>query len=104
MEINYMNKHAYWAWAIKNSTVMICFTVLTLTFNKWWIVLFAMFFLSDLRTTPTTAYYRVCDICGEHSPYAKSPEEALKKAEEAGWIHYKGLNTDYCPKCKNERK
>ena len=72
-----MNKHAYWAWAIKNSTVMICFTVLTLTFNKWWIVLFALLFLSDLRTTPTNTYYRVCDSCGEHSPYANTPETAL---------------------------
>ena len=78
-----MNKHAYWAWAIKNCTVVICFTVLALTFNKWWIVLFASLFLSDLRTSPTMAYYRICDSCGTHSPHADTPEAALKAAEKA---------------------
>lgn len=98
-----MNKHAYWAWAIKNSTVMICFTVLAIIFDKWGIALFAGLFLSDLRT-PNQCYFRVCDACGERSPYAETPKEALKKAKEAGWEHYEGSDTDYCPKCQIKRK
>ena len=92
-----MNKYAYWAWAIKNSTVMICFTVLTLTFNKWWIILFSLLFLSDLRASQ---HYRICDSCGTNSPYAETPEAALKLAKEAGWKHYESTNTDYCPTCQ----
>lgn len=95
-----MNKHAYWAWAIKNSISIICFTVLAITFNKWWIALFAALFLSTLETVPH--YRRICDGCGEYSPSATTYEEALKKAKEAGWIHYEGSNTDYCPKCRKE--
>ena len=93
-----MNKHAYWAWAIKNSTVMICFTVLSLTFNKWWIVLFALLFLSDVKAN--TAYHRICDECGAQSPNAETPEAALKLAKESGWKHYETTNEDYCPTCQ----
>lgn len=98
-----MNKHAYWAWAIKNCTVVICFTVLALTFNKWWIILCASLFLSDLRAVPINRYYRTCDGCGEHSPYAETPEAALKLAKDSGWEHYEATNTDYCPKCQVKR-
>ena len=94
-----MYKHAYLAWAIKNSTVIICFTVLAIIFNKWWIILFAGLFLSNLRTAPTMEYYRVCDSCGTNSPYAETPEAALKLAKEAGWKHYETTNEDYCPTC-----
>ena len=95
-----MNKHAYWTWAIKNCTAIICFTVLALTFNKWWIVLFALLFLNDLKAAHINTYYRVCDSCGVHSPNAETPEAALKLAKEAGWKHYKSTNTDYCPTCQ----
>lgn len=45
-----MNKHAWWAWAIKNSVVMICWTVIAIHLGKWWIALFAAITLSDLET------------------------------------------------------
>jgi len=96
-----MNKHAYWAWAITNTLCITSWIALAMAFDKWWIALFALLFVSDLRT-PTQCYFRVCDTCGEHSPCAETPEEALKKAKEAGWTHYDGANTDYCPKCKNK--
>ena len=44
-----MNKHAWWAWAIKNSVVLICGTVLAVVFEKWWLaVLFPALFMNFL--------------------------------------------------------
>lgn len=48
-DVTKINKSAYWAWAIKNSICIICWIVLAIIFNKWWIALFAALFLSDLR-------------------------------------------------------
>lgn len=45
-----MNKHAWWAWAVKNSVVMICWTVLAIFFGKWWIAFFGAACLSNLKT------------------------------------------------------
>lgn len=45
-----MNKHAYWAWALKNSVAIICWTALACFFGKWWIALFGAAFLSDLKS------------------------------------------------------
>ena len=93
-----MNKGAYWAWAIKNSVCIICWTILAIKFDKWWIASFALLFMSSLKTSIGT--YRICDGCGKHSPYANSHNEALDKAKEAGWIHIVEENKDYCPECK----
>lgn len=48
-----MNKHIYWAWAVKNSVCVICWTALAAFFGKWWIALFAALFLSDLKRAST---------------------------------------------------
>ena len=40
-----------WAWALKNSVVVICFTVLAISFGKWWIILFSCLFYSSLRVS-----------------------------------------------------
>ena len=93
-----MNKSVHWAWAIKNSICIICFTALAIIFNKWWIVLFSALFMSSVETQHKT--YRICDKCGQHSPYADSHNEALKKAKEAGWVHYVDGDKDYCPDCQ----
>lgn len=45
-----MNKHACWAWAIKNSVVMIYWTAMAIFFEKWWIALFGAVCLSNLHT------------------------------------------------------
>lgn len=37
------------AWAMKNACAIICFTVLAVHFEKWWLALFAMLFMSDLE-------------------------------------------------------
>lgn len=39
------------SWAIKNSVVMICFCILSVYFNHWWIALFAGLFISDIKTS-----------------------------------------------------
>ena len=92
-----MNKSFVWAWAFKNIVAIIAWTALAILFNKWWIALFALLFVSGIQTK--TNSYRVCDGCGKHSPYANSYNEALDKAKEAGWIHYVDGNKDYCPEC-----
>ena len=45
-----MAKHIYWAWALKNSVAIACWTILAIYFNKWWIALFAVLFLSSIST------------------------------------------------------
>ena len=39
----------YWAAAIKNIVVMICWTALAIYFGKWWIALFATCCLSNVQ-------------------------------------------------------
>ena len=95
-----MDKSIYWAWSIKNSICIICWTILAIVFNKWWITIFALFFMSDLKYQPQKYYYRVCDKCGKHSEYADTFNEAIDKAKEAGWLYDKDKNKDYCPDCQ----
>lgn len=93
-----MSKGLIWAWAVKNSICIICWTYLAIAFDKWWIALFCLLFMSSLKTQGQ--YYRVCDKCGKHSEYADSYNKALEKAKNSGWVHYVGDNRDYCPDCK----
>lgn len=99
-----MNKHIVWAWAVKNSVNVICWTALAIIFGEWWIALFAALFISDMKTATKTATktYRICDGCGRHSPYADSHNEALEKAAAEGWITRKNGSEweDYCPDCQ----
>ena len=44
------SRSIFWAWAIKNIICVICWTTLAVVFNKWWIALFAILFMSNLRT------------------------------------------------------
>lgn len=92
-----MNKNELWPWMIKNSIAIIAWAFLAIVFEKWWIALFGLLFLNDFTTKYKS--YRVCDKCGKHSPYADSYNEALEKAQEAGWVHCEDGNKDYCPEC-----
>lgn len=94
----YMSKSAWLAWAIKNSICVICWVVLAIVFDKWWIALFGALFMSSVQTKHM--HYRVCDKCGKHSEYAETYDKALEKAKASGWVHYDGTNTDYCPDCQ----
>lgn len=91
-----MNRDILWAWAIKNSIVILAWAALAVVFDKWWIALFAILFMNGLQTRYKS--YRICDKCGKHSPYADSYNEALEKAKEAGWVV--DGNKDYCPECQ----
>ena len=44
-----MNKHAWWAWAVKNSIVIICFTSVAISTGKWWVALFGLLALTSLK-------------------------------------------------------
>lgn len=93
-----MNRNSLWAWAVKNSICVISWVVLAIVFNKWWIALFGLLFMSGFQTS--VGKCRVCDKCGKFSPYAYNTSEALEKAKEAGWVHYVDGDKDYCPDCQ----
>lgn len=95
-----MNKNVWWACIIYNVICVICLTILAIMFNKWWIILFEILFVSFPKTKHE--YYRICDKCGKHSEYADSYNTALDKAKAAGWIHYVDGNKDYCPDCQKD--
>lgn len=44
-----MNKSIVWAWVIKNSICVICWTALAVVFGKWWIALFGLLYMSDIK-------------------------------------------------------
>lgn len=93
-----MDKSIIWAWAIKNSICMICWTILAIVFNNWGIALFSLLFMSSFRTI--TGSYRICDKCGKHSPHAQTVEAAKEVAKANGWFN--DGNKDYCPECRKE--
>ena len=74
-----MSNKLFWLCIVKNVLALICFTVLSIVFQRWWIVLFALLFMSSVETKRN--FHRVCDGCGKHSPYADSYNEALDKAK-----------------------
>lgn len=95
-----MDKDIVWAWAVNNSAAIFAWATLAVVFNKWWIALFALLFMSRLKKDYKS--YRICDKCGKHSPYADDYNDALGKAIEAGWLHVVDGNRDYCPDCRNK--
>ena len=97
-----MDKATIWALMLKNIIVVLICGALAVLFDKWWIALFALRFMSYVEVRHKS--YRVCDGCGKHSPYANSYNKALDKAKEAGWIHYVDGNRDYCPECIRKEK
>lgn len=97
-----MDKITIWALMLKNIIVVLIWGALAVLFDKWWIALFAIFFMSYVEVKPKI--YRICDGCGKHGPYASSYNEALDKAKEAGWIHYVYGVRDYCPECAKNIK
>ena len=97
-----MDKTTIWALMLKNIIVVLIWGALAVLFDKWWIALFAILFMSYVEIRHKS--YRVCDGCGKHSPYANSYNEALDKAKDAGWIHYVDGNKDYCPECIRKEK
>lgn len=98
------NKNIFLLVTIRNCISLICWTTLAIIFDKWWLTLFTLLFLTGYGKTVTTykEYFRICDKCGTHSATAESPEKALEKAKEAGWLHIQVGDKweDYCPKCR----
>ena len=84
--------------AIQNIIMIICWTVLAIFFNKWWIALFAVLFLTSVEAK--LGHRKICDKCGKKSEYAESSTEATRKAEATGWLCIEATNEDYCPECR----
>lgn len=83
---------------INNAIALICWVVLAIVFNKWGLALFSLLFMRSAG-----GYRRMCDGCGAKSPYADSPENAIKRAAKLGWVTIDrgdGEEIDYCPKCQ----
>lgn len=93
-----MKNSSWTAWAIKNSIVVICFTILAIYFNHWWIVLFACLLTTSLKTKRFPS--RICDGCGK-TLYAESMD-IDSELKQAGWIRRKNGEQweDYCPECQ----
>ena len=87
---------------IYNAINLICFTVLAILFNKWWIILFSALFLLIPKSSFTQQRFRVCDGCGRWSESGKTEEEAIERAEKCGWLHIEDGNKDFCPDCLNQ--
>lgn len=77
-----MDKNFIWVLMLKNIVVVLVWGALAVLFDKWWIALFAILFMSYVKVK--TTFYRICDGCGKHGPYANSYNKALDKAKEAG--------------------
>ena len=85
-----------------NMTIMICWVVLAVVFNEWWLALLAGLFISWPRVV--NRHYRICDKCGAYSEPASTKAEAIAIAVKAGWKHIEEGNKDYCPDCWNGAK
>ena len=87
---------------IYNAINIICFALLAILFNKWWIVLFAALFLMIPKSSFAQQRFRVCDSCGRWSESGKTIEEAIERAEQCGWLHIEDGDKDFCPDCLNK--
>lgn len=96
-----MKNNALLIWAIKNIVILICFSLLSIYFGKWWIVLFSVLFFSYIKTGSTTCY---CDKCGRQLPVSGTFEEVVKAKQEYGWNRRKNGDKweDICPECQKE--
>ena len=83
--------------SIANVIKIICWIILAIVFDKWWIALFSLLFITSLQYK--SQHCITCDKCGKRSPYAESYNEALEKAKKVGWYHT-DKNKDYCPECR----
>lgn len=93
-----MDKNNYWGFIIYNIVCIICFTILAVLFNRWWVALFVLLCLNYPKLV--TKHCRVCDICGKKSTGADTPEQALSNAINDGWLHIVDGNKDFCPICR----
>jgi hypothetical protein len=84
-------------YAIYNSIDLVCFTILAIVFNKWWIIFFALLFIMIPQVK--LRHRRKCDGCGIQSDYGDSPDDAIKNAVRNGWVHIDDSDKDYCPEC-----
>ena len=90
------------AYLIYNILNLAIFGALSLVFEKWWIILFALLFV--LLPSHKIKHKRTCDICGKSTESYDTTEEAIKQAEKHGWIHVEENDRDFCPECIKEMR
>lgn len=85
---------------VYNICALAAWVILAITFDHWWIALFSILFMCF----PTTLRMprRKCDSCGKYSEPALTMQEAIAKAEKAGWLHIPEGDLDYCPECREK--
>lgn len=90
----------YWSCFLNNISALICWTILAMYFNKWWLVFFSVLFIYSFGTK----HFRICDSCGKHSPEASDYNSAIDLAERNGWksVIENGERKDYCPECRRK--
>lgn len=89
---------------IYNILNLVCFTLLAIVFDKWWIILLALLFLCVPSSKFKGQRFRVCDSCGRWSESGATDTEAIIRAEKCGWIHIEEGNKDFCPECREKIK
>ena len=52
-----MDKDILWAWVIKNSVALLAWVALAVVFNKWWIALFSILFMSGYKQNISVIEY-----------------------------------------------
>ena len=90
------------AYLIYNICNLVVFGAIAFAFEKWWIILFALLFV--LLPSHKIKHKRTCDICGKSTESYDTTEEAIKHAEECGWIHVEENDRDFCPECVSKMK
>lgn len=99
-----MNKNFWWAWAIKNSICVICWTAIAIIFNKWWIALFGLLFMHSIKSETSSSSFIRCNECGKYAPFTQHPDDPIYMVKQQGWVSYKenGEWKDYCPDCQDK--
>lgn len=98
-----MDKNIWWAAVLRNCVSTICFTILAIYFGKWWIVFFAAFFLTSVKTKSKGKIHRIyCSGCGKSFPLVGEKLDEVRRAAIAQGWYTDFDNEDICPECRGK--
>lgn len=95
-----MRRNTFAAVAAIYTVALVCWTVLAVAFQKWWIAIFALLFFPSIKEYHTTK----CDGCGIQIIH-ESEETRIADLRRAGWVREmkNGNWLDFCPACQRRR-
>jgi len=96
-----MRRKTFAVVAIIYAVALVCWTVLAVAFQKWWIALFALLFFPSVKEYRATK----CDGCGVQLAH-ESEETRYADLRHAGWVREldaSGRWLDLCPTCQRRR-